>query len=374
MSGNSELLNHKFESVNMTNRIYNFAAGPAMLPQEVLERVQAELFDWRGTGVSVMEIGHRTTDFQDMQTNLEQKLRGLMSIPDNYKVLFLPGGAQGQFDSVPMNLTKDKKSANYFLTGVWSERAAKYAGKYVQVNIAAEASKNSIPDAETWRINPDAAYTYYCSNETINGIRFTQIPDTNTPLVLDMTSSILSEQIDVSKFGIIFASAQKNLGISGITLVIVRDDLLDHSLHIVPEVLNYAVQAQNNSGINTIPTFPIYMMDLMVDWVIASGGVVKMEQHSQQKSIKVYQCIDQSNGFYINVVEKPYRSLMNVPFDLPTPELLKLFLNESKREGLAYLQGHKLGGGARASMYNAMPEAGVDKLVAFMQNFMNKYA
>jgi phosphoserine aminotransferase len=355
-------------------QIYNFAAGPAMLPKEVLQRVQDELFDWQGTGVSVMEIGHRTYEFQEMQANLEQKIRMVMSIPDNYKVLFLPGGAQGQFDAVPMNLAKKKQIANYFVTGVWSERAAKYAGKYVQVKIAAEASKNSIPDVNTWQIDPDAAYTYYCSNETINGIRFIHIPNTNTPLVLDMTSSILSEQIDVNKFGIIFASAQKNLGISGITLVIVRDDLLDQSLNIVPEVLNYAVQTKNNSGINTIPTFPVYMMDLMVDWVIANGGVAKMAQNSLQKSNKVYQCIDQSNGFYTNVVEKPYRSLINVPFDLSTPELLKLFLNESKQEGLAYLQGHKLGGGARASIYNAMPETGVDKLVAFMQHFMIKYA
>ena len=357
------------------NRIYNFAAGPAMLPEVVLQKAKDDIFDWRGTGVSVMEIGHRTADFQDMLASLEQKIRGLMSIPNNYKVLFLPGGAQGQFDSVPLNLTKNNKTANYFITGIWSERAAKYANKYVQANIVTTATKTGIPDATTWQLKPDAAYTYYCSNETINGIRLANIPQTgNVPLVVDMTSSILSEQIDVSKYGVIFASAQKNLGIAGITLVIVRDDLLGRSLDLVPEVLNYAVQAQNSSSLNTIPTFPIYMMDLMVDWVIAGGGVVKMEELTKQKSSKVYQCIDQSNGFYINVVEKPSRSFINVPFDLPTSELLQLFLDEAKQECLAYLKGHKLGGGARASLYNAMPEAGVDKLVAFMQHFRSKHS
>ncbi len=356
------------------NPRYNFAPGPAMLPQEVLQRVKDELFDWQGTGVSVMEVGHRTSDFQNMLANVEHKIRQLMSIPSTYKILFLPGGAQGQFDAVPLNLTRKNKKANYFVTGIWSERAAKYANKYAQVHLVTETLPTGMPDETLWHIPSDAAYTYYCSNETINGIRFPTLPKTNTPLVVDMTSSILAEHIGIEQFGIIFASAQKNLGIAGITLVIVREDLLEQSLEVVPEVFNYKVQAQINSCLNTIPTFPLYVMDLMLDWLIDKGGVATMEHLSQKKSEKLYQCIDNSDGFYVNKVGKKYRSLCNVPFDLPTDTLLQTFLEQADNHHLMNLKGHQLGGGARASLYNAMPEAGVEQLVDFMQDFAAQHA
>jgi phosphoserine aminotransferase len=355
-------------------RVYNFGAGPAMVPEAVLLRAKAELLDWQGTGVSVMEIGHRTSTFKNMLTNLEVKIRKLMSIPTNYKVLFLAGGGQGLFSLIPMNLTAKNKAVDYLLTGIWSERAAKYAKRYADVNIATQATSSAIPEPSTWTLNPNAKYAYYCPNETINGIRFPEIPDTgNVPLVADFTSSILSENIDVSKFGIIFASAQKNLGIAGITLVIIRDDLLDEAIPTVPEVFSFRTQADNNSILNTIPTFPVYMMDLVIDWVNEQGGVDKIEVAVKRKVAKLYKAIDDSK-FYTNTIDAKYRSLINVPFSLPSQDLLDKFLVEAAAVGLKYLQGHVLVGGARASLYNAMPEAGVDKLIDFMHSFAVKYA
>ena len=350
-------------------RVYNFAAGPAMLPEAVMLRAKEELFNWRGTGVSPLEIGHRTSTYLDMMTNLQQKIRKVMNIPDNYKVLFLSGGAQGLFSLIPMNLTSKNKSVDYFITGIWSERAAKYARRYADVSIVTTSTSTSIPDKSTWILNPNAKYAFYCSNETINGMRFPESPDTgNVPLVGDFTSSILSENIDITKFGILFASAQKNLGIAGITLMIIRDDLLDESLDTVPEVFNFKNQSENNSILNTIPTYPVYMMDLMIDWVIEQGGVDKISLGVRNKVAKVYKVIDESD-FYINSIDAKYRSLVNVPFSLSNPELLNKFLKEADNIGLKYLQGHKLVGGARASIYNSMPEAGVDKLVEFLKYF-----
>ncbi|MBP9742884.1 MAG: 3-phosphoserine/phosphohydroxythreonine transaminase [Burkholderiales bacterium] len=355
-------------------RAYNFGAGPAMLPTEVLQRARDELFDWQGTGVSVMEIGHRTGIYQDMLAKLEQKLRKLMHIPSNYKVLFLQGGAQGLFSLIPMNLTLNNKDVDYLVSGIWSERAAKYAKKYGNVNIVTTASLTSIPDSSTWNLNNNAAYAYYCPNETINGIRCPEFLNPNSvPLVADMTSSVLSEVIDVSKFGIIFAAAQKNLGIAGITLLIIRDDLLDQALDSVPEVFNFKIQAAQKSCLNTPATYPLYMMDLMVDWTINQGGVTQMAAVAARKSQKLYNYIDQSNGFYINTIEPKYRSWINIPFLLPNDELLELFLVEAAQHNLKYLKGHILVGGARASLYNAMPESGVDALIDFMQNFAAKY-
>lgn len=355
-------------------RAYNFGAGPAALPESVLVKAQNSLLDWNGTGVSVMEIGHRTSSFQEMLTGLESKLRKVMNIPSNYKVLFLAGGGQGLFSLIPMNLTKNNKDVDYLVTGVWSERAAKYAKRYANVNIVTTATLSSIPDSSTWNLNSKAKYAYYCPNETINGLRFSELPQTGSvPLVADLTSSILSENFDVSKFGIIFAAAQKNLGIAGITLAIIRDDLLDDALDSVPEVFSFKTQVEQNSCLNTIPTFPVYMMDLMVDWLIEQGGVDKVALDVERKVKKLYQCIDQSK-FYTNIIEPKDRSLINVPFTLPSEELLALFLKEAAGENLKYLQGHKLVGGARASLYNAMPEAGVDKLVSFMSDFAKKYA
>lgn len=357
-------------------RVFNFAAGPAMLPESVLVRAQQELLNWQDTGTSIMEIGHRTSNFQDMLKRLEVKLRKLIVIPDNYKVLFLAGGGQGHFSFIPMNLAGKNRDVDYLVSGTWSERAAKYAKRYANVNIVTTATASNIPDKSTWKLNPNAAYAYYCPNETINGIQFSEIPETgNVPLVADFTSSILSEPIDVTKFGLIFASAQKNLGISGITLLIICDDLLDQAQDITPEVFNYKLQAEQGSLLNTIPTVPAYMMDLMVDWIVEEqGGLAKIAEVNRRKVAKLYAAIDNSNDFYSNTVEAKFRSQINVPFNLPNDDLLKHFLVEAGQFGLGYLNGHKLVGGARASLYNAMPEVGVDKLVEFMQHFAKKYA
>lgn len=355
-------------------RVYNFAAGPAALPESVLVKMQEAMLNWRDTGVSIMEIGHRTTTFQDMLLALEKKLRKLMTIPSNYKVLFLTGGGQGHFSFLPMNLTGKNKKVDYIVSGIWSERAAKYAKRYADVNIVATASLNGLPDESTWKYTSDAAYVYYCPNETINGIQIHDIPQTgDIPLVADFTSSILSDHVDVSKFGVIFASAQKNLGISGITLLIVRDDLLDQAQACTPEIFNYKLQAEQGSLLNTIPTVPAYAMELMVDWIIDDkGGLTNQATENKRKIQKLYDCIDNSNGFYTNIIEHKYRSLINVPFNLPNDDLLKHFLVEAAQNGLAYLNGHKLVGGARASVYNAMPEEGIEKLVTFMQTFAKK--
>ncbi len=352
-------------------RVYNFAAGPAMLPESVLLRAQSELLNWQDSGTSIMEIGHRTSTFQDMLSRLEEKLRKLMNIPTNYKVLFLTGGGQGHFSFIPMNLCGKNRQVDYLVTGIWSERAAKYAARYAEVNIVATAGKAQVPPASDWKLNPNAAYFYYCPNETINGMQVAQIPATGSvPVVADMTSSILSSEIDVSKFGVIFASAQKNLGISGVTLVIIRDDLLDHAQACTPEVFNYKLQAEQGSLLNTIPTTAVYMMDLMVDWIVnEQGGLAQLSAVNQRKVKKLYDCIDNSNGFYTNPVTAADRSLINVPFTLPSDELLQHFLIEAGQRGLKYLNGHKLVGGARASLYNAMPEKGVDLLVEFMNEF-----
>ncbi|MCC2625962.1 MAG: 3-phosphoserine/phosphohydroxythreonine transaminase [Burkholderiales bacterium] len=355
-------------------RAYNFGAGPAMLPESVLEKARSQMLEFDDAGTSIMELGHRTAMFQEILLKLEAKLRALIGIPANYKVLFLPGGGQGQFSLVPMNMTKHNKKVDYFVTGIWSERAAKFARRYANVNIVTEASLSSIPDRSTWKLQNDAAYAYYCPNETINGLAFPDIPDCgNVPLVADATSSLLSENIDISKFGILFAAAQKNLGIAGVTLLIIREDLLNNSIDETPEVFNYAIQAKENSCLNTIPTFPVYMMDLMVDWMIDQGGLPAITEINKRKVGKLYQCIDSSNGFYTNPIDKRYRSQVNVPFTLPDDKLLNLFLAEAAKVGLRYLNGHKLVGGARASLYNAMPEIGVDKLVSFMHDFAKKH-
>lgn len=351
-------------------RAYNFGAGPAMLPEAVLLKAQAQMLEFQGTGTSIMEIGHRTSTFQDMLGKLELKIRALMNIPANYKVLFLAGGGQGQFSLIPMNLTRHNKKVDYFVTGIWSERAAKYAKRYADVNIVTEATLSSIPDSKTWKLRPDAAYAYYCPNETINGIQFSNIPDCgDVPIISDATSSILFDEIDIKRFGVVFAAAQKNLGIAGITLLIIRDDLLDNAIAETPEVFNFATQVAEKSCLNTIPTFPVYMMDLMVDWLNEQGGQKAIAEINKRKVIKLYNCIDNSGGFYSNNIETPYRSQINVPFSLPDARLLELFLAEAAEIGLKYLQGHKLVGGARASLYNAMSEAGVDKLVDFMGSF-----
>lgn len=355
-------------------RAYNFAAGPAMLPESVLRGVQAQLLEFGDTGTSIMELGHRTKAFQDMLSKLEVKLRDLIKIPANYKVLFLSGGGQGQFSLIPMNMTKYNKKVDYFITGIWSERAAKFAAHYAEVNIVTKAPLSIIPDSSTWKLSHAPAYAYYCPNETINGLAFPEIPECgDVPLVADATSSLLCAELDIGKFGIVFAAAQKNLGIAGVTLVIVREDLLDQMIDETPEVFNYALQAKEKSCLNTIPTFPVYVMNLMVDWINEQGGQQAITAINKRKCAKLYNCIDGSNGFYTNNIDKRYRSPINVPFSLPDERLLALFLASAENVGLRYLNGHKLVGGARASLYNALPEAGVDQLVDFMNSFARTY-
>lgn len=357
--------------MNNVKRDYNFGAGPAMLPTEVLEQIQAEILDWRGTGVSVVEIGHRTPIVQDMIRSVENKLRNIMQIPNNYKVLFTHGGAQGQFCGVPMNLVKYNQEVDYLITGVWSKRAADFAKKYATVNIVLESDGLSIPKQELWQknFNSNAAYAYYCPNETINGVQFASIPDVgDLTLIADMTSSILSEPIDVSKFGVIIASAQKNLGVAGITVVIVRDDLLNQALEITPAIWNYKLLAESNSSVNTVVVFAIYAMDLMLDWVMQQGGVNEIAKVNYRKVNKLYDYLDKSE-FYYNMIDKSCRSKINVPFNLRNETLISKFLDEASQNGLRYLNGHMLVGGCRASLYNAMPMAGVDALIKFMQEF-----
>jgi phosphoserine aminotransferase len=353
-------------------RAFNFGAGPAMLPVEAIQRIQDELFDWKGTGVSVTEIGHRTQQFQELLTNLQVKLRKVLGIPDNYKVVFVTGGAQGQFDAIPMNILGDKKQADDFVTGTWSKKAADFAKKHAEVNIVATASKSAIPAASEWKLNPDAAYVYYCPNETVDGIAFPDIPDVgNVPVVADLTSSIAYAPMDYSKFGLAFASAQKNLGIAGVTLVVVREDLINNPKPYTPNVWNYKVQAEQNSSLNTPPTFAIYVMDVMVDWIIAQGGVEALGVINKRKVAKLYNYIDNSS-FYVNHVEKAYRSELNVPFNLANNEVLPKFLAEANAKGLKYLAGHISVGGGRASLYNAMPESAVDLLIEFMDDFAKR--
>jgi phosphoserine aminotransferase len=350
-------------------RPYNFAAGPAMLPEEVLQRISQELFDWRNSGVSVMEIGHRTKLFQGLLEELQQKIKQLMNIPSNYKILFLQGGGQGQFAGIPMNLVLNNPQLDYFITGVWSKKAADSASNYAKVNIVTKTDARAIADKSTWQLNPNACYAYYCPNETINGLAFPEIPDTKgVPLIADMTSNILSYPVDASKFGLIMASAQKNLGIAGVTLVIVRDDLLEQQLAITPSIWNYKSLAACNSSVNTLPVFAVYVMDLIINWVIKQGGVETMAKINRTKANTLYDYIDSSN-FYVNNVDQAYRSVVNVPFNLVNPQLIDKFLVEASNNNLKYLEGHATVGGLRASLYNAMPQSGVDALVAFMKSF-----
>jgi phosphoserine aminotransferase len=353
-------------------RAYNFGAGPAMLPNSVLEQVHNDLFDWRGTGVSVMEIGHRTPIFQELIKDLQKKLQQIMNIPANYEILFVPGGGQGQFSAIPMNLGGINSNFDYLLSGIWSERAFNCALQYGSPRAAALRLKNSITSRDMWDLNDKAAYVYYCPNETIDGIQFDHIPDTgNIPLIADITSSVLSQPLDVERFGLLFAAAQKNLGIAGVTLVIVRNDLMEQAQSIVPNVWNYKMLSLANSTVNTVTTFALYVMDLVLDWINTQGGLSVLGEINQHKAQKLYSYIDAS-GFYTNPVDNKFRSQINVPFELSREELLDCFLSEAGQCGLKYLKGHKIVGGARASLYNAMPESGVDALIEFMQDFANR--
>ncbi|AHK79155.1 MFS transporter [Ectothiorhodospira haloalkaliphila] len=358
-------------------RVYNFSAGPAVLPEPVLERARAEMLDWNGTGMSVMEMSHRGKAFVSIAAQAEQDLRDLLKVPDNYKVLFLQGGASGQFAAVPMNLLRGKKQVDYVNTGSWSKKAISEAKKYADVNVVATSEADNfthIPAFDSWQCNGEAAYLHYTPNETIGGVEFHWVPETgDVPLVADMSSNILSRPIDVSRYGVIYAGAQKNIGPAGLTLVIVRDDLIGNPMPGLPSILDYKIQADADSMSNTPPTYGWYLAGLVFQWLKELGGLEAMEQINRRKAEKLYTAIDNS-AFYHNPVEVSARSLMNVPFTLADAELDGLFLKEAEQAGLTTLKGHRSVGGMRASIYNAMPEAGVDALVEFMVDFEQRKA
>lgn len=354
-------------------KIFNFAAGPAVLPHEVLVQAREELLDWHGTGMSVMEMSHRGKEFMGIAAQAEADLRELMSIPKNYKVLFLQGGATTQFSMIPLNLLRGKQSADYVNTGIWSKKAIDEAKKFCHVSeVASSADKNFsyAPDFKTWKLDKDAAYVHYCPNETIGGVEFNWVPDTGkVPLVADMSSNILSRPYDVSQFGLIYAGAQKNIGPAGLTLVVVRDDLVGHADSRLPTMLNYKTHADNDSMYNTPPTYGMYMAGLVFQWLKKNGGVAQMERTNIAKAKLLYDSIDASSGFYHCPVAKSDRSRMNVPFSTRDVVLDAEFLKQAEARGMLQLKGHKLAGGMRASIYNAMPLEGVQVLADFMNEF-----
>jgi phosphoserine aminotransferase len=343
-----------------------------MLPEAVIKKASEEMLDWHGEGMSVMEMSHRGKAFMSIAEKAEADLRKLMSIPDNYKVLFIQGGASSQFAAIPLNLMGDDISADYVNTGMWSKKAIAEARRFCQVNVVAtseESNFTTIPDFSSWSMNSSAAYVHYTPNETIGGVEFDYIPDTgDIPLVADMSSTILSRPIDVSKFGMIYAGAQKNVGPAGLTLVIIREDLLGKARDMTPTMLNYTTHAENGSMYNTPPTYSWYLAGLVFEWLLEQGGLEAMAKINKGKSDKLYAAID-NNDFYANPVEPRYRSWMNVPFTLSNPDLDGEFLKQAAARGLATLKGHRSVGGMRASIYNAMPAAGVDTLVEFMNEF-----
>jgi phosphoserine aminotransferase len=354
------------------SRLFNFSAGPAMLPEEVLARAGDEMLDWHGSGMCVMEMSHRGKEFVTIANEAEQDLRELMSIPANYKVLFLQGGATLQFAQVPMNLIGGKAKADYVLTGEWSKKAAKEARAYCDVHIAASAEDRNFtyaPPQDVWNLSADAAYVHYCSNETIGGVEFNWIPDCGSvPLVADASSHILSRPVDVSKFGLIYAGAQKNVGPAGLTIVIVRDDLIGHARQGTPTVMDYRQQAVAGSMLNTPATYAIYVAGLVFKWIKRAGGLTGIEQRNLAKANLLYDYLDHS-AFFRNPVAKSDRSRMNVPFTLADPKLDAEFLKGAEERGMVQLKGHRSVGGMRASIYNAMPLEGVQHLVAYMKEF-----
>ncbi len=352
--------------------IYNFSAGPAVLPHEVMLQAQQELLDWHGSGMSVMEMSHRGKEFMGIAAAAEQDLRDLLAIPANYKVLFLQGGAHLQFAMIPLNLLRGKATADYVNTGEWSKKAISEAKKFCHVNVVAN-NTTGIPAFNTWQCDPKAAYLHYTSNETIGGVEFNWVPDTgDVPLVADMSSHILSRQIDMSKYGLIYAGAQKNIGPAGLTIVIVRDDLVGVAYPGIPAMLDYKTHADNDSMYNTPPTFAIYMAGLVFQWLKRKGGLAAMEKTNIAKAKLLYDAIDASKGFYHCPVTKTDRSRMNVPFTLKDAAMDNDFLQQADARSLLQLKGHRSVGGMRASIYNAMPLAGVQALVAFMNEFAQK--
>jgi len=358
------------------NRVHNFSAGPAALPTEVLQRAQAELLDWQGRGVSVMEISHRSKDYIAVAEQAEADLRELLQVPSHYRVLFLQGGATQQFAQVPLNLLADGGQADYIDTGLWSRKAIAEAERYGTVHVAASAKDYdyyAIPGQNDWQLSKNAAYLHYCSNETIGGLQFDWIPDAgDVPLVADMSSDILSRPLDVSRFGLIYAGAQKNIGPAGLALVIIREDLLGRARHACPAALNYQVAADNGSMYNTPPTFSWYLAGLVFDWLKQQGGLSAMQSLNRAKKDLLYQAIDQSD-FYHNAIESSARSWMNVPFRLADERLDKAFLQGAEEYRLIGLKGHRAAGGMRASLYNAVSLEAVQRLVDWMDEFEREH-
>lgn len=354
----------------MTRR-YNFCAGPAALPLPVLEQARDEMLDWHGAGLSIMEMSHRSPEVVSVAERAEATLRELMGIGDDYAVLFLQGGASTQFAAVPLNLMGENGVADYVNTGQWSKKAIAEGGRFGKVNVAASSEDtnfSTIPPQSSWQLSADAAYLHYTPNETIGGVEYFWVPESAAPLVVDMSSTILSRPVNVDDYGVIYAGAQKNIGPAGLTLVIVRKDLLGKAHAQCPAMLNWKTAADNDSMYNTPPTFALYLAGLVFDWLQAQGGLQAMEVRNRRKAEKLYAAIDGSS-FYANPVELQSRSLMNVPFTLADDSLDKVFLAEADAAGLLNLKGHRSVGGMRASIYNAVGEDAVDALIDFMQDF-----
>ncbi|MFD2230752.1 3-phosphoserine/phosphohydroxythreonine transaminase [Alkalimarinus sediminis] len=353
------------------SRVFNFCAGPAALPTQVLAEAQEQLLDWNGRGLSVMEMSHRSPEFVSIAAEAEQDFRDLLDIGDEYAVLFVHGGASAQFASLPLNLSAMGERVDYVDTGLWSQKAIKEAARYADVNVVVTAEQNQfteVPEQKIWRCSDKAAYLHYTPNETINGVAFEWVPESDVPLVADMSSVILSGPIDVTRFGVIYAGAQKNIGPAGLAIVIVKKELLGKARQDIPTCMSYKVVADNHSMYNTPPTLAWYLSGLVFKWVKAQGGVAAMELVNRRKAAKLYNAID-SSDFYSNTVAVNSRSLMNVPFTLSDDRLNSLFVSQAEESGLLNLAGHRTAGGMRASIYNAVPEAAVDALVEFMSVF-----
>ncbi|HTY20840.1 MAG TPA: 3-phosphoserine/phosphohydroxythreonine transaminase [Geobacteraceae bacterium] len=358
------------------SRVFNFSAGPAVLPEAVLGRAAEEMLDWRGSGMSVMEMSHRGKEFISIAEKAEADLRELMAIPANYKVLFLQGGATLQFEMIPLNLLGGKKSADYVNTGEWAKKAIKEAKFFCKANVVASSEDKNFtyaPAQSDWKLDREAAYVHYTANETIGGVEFHWTPDTgDVPLVCDMSSNILSKPVDISRYGLIYAGAQKNIGPAGLTIVIIREDLLGKGEPKPATMLDYKMHVENASMINTPPTYAIYIAGLVFEWLQGEGGLAGIEKKNIEKAKILYAFLDKSD-FYANPVRKEDRSRMNVPFTLKNPELDEEFLKGAKKAGMVQLKGHRSVGGMRASIYNAMPLQGVRCLIDYMREFEVKH-
>jgi len=353
-------------------RVFNFSAGPATLPESVLRKAADEMLDWHGSGMSVMEMSHRGKEFIAIHAEAEALLRELLNVPANYKVLFLQGGAIAENAIVPMNMLRGRAGADYIDTGEWSKKSIKEAKKYAKVNVAASSAEGgytSVPKQSEWKLDPDAAYVHICANETIGGVEYHWTPDTGeVPLVADVSSNFMSRPLDVSRYGLIYGGAQKNVGPAGATIVVVRDDLIGQALPITPSAFDYQQQAENDSMLNTPATYSIYIAGLVFKWIKERGGLAAMEAHNRKKAAVLYDYLD-TTGFFYNPVVREDRSLMNVPFKLRDESLDAAFLKGAEERGMVQLKGHRSVGGMRASIYNAMPIEGVQALVAYMKEF-----